>query len=369
MKEGAGTNTTKKILYIILAALDAVCIAAFIIIFIIFAGLGKKLPSQNAAESWKSENGGKYDQISVFFSGGSGLDLNEIRRMRVDIDKKMTENSLTPEKEGARLYFDAFSCAEQKMTVSTMSDSYAPNVDANTIVTGGDFFRFHPFKLLSGCYYSDDDLMQDRVVIDDTLAWQLFGSSNVEGMAVSIGGKIFTVSGVVKLEQDKTSQYLVSGKPYMFISYEGIKLIREEAPEISCYEAVLPSPVKGLARSVIKNILNVPEENRTLIVNTGRFSVINMTKAAFDGGKSAVIDKPIVYPYWENAARITERKASSLISAMIVLLCTPIITVLYFAVLLFTKRKAITHKLSEKLRETASSAAQFFRNRTSRQKT
>lgn len=336
---------------------------------IAFSGEGKKLPPQNAAESWEAESGERYDQISAFFSGGYGIDLNEVRRMRVDIDKKMSENSLTAEKEGARLYFDAFSCAEQKMTVTTMSDSYAPKVDANMIVTGGDFFLFHPLTLISGSYYSDDDLMQDRVVLDETLAWQLFGSSDVEGMAVSINGKIFTVAGVVKAEQDKASQYLIGKKPYMFISYAGIQLVQEQAPEINCYEAVLPSPVKGLAESIITDVMSVSEDNRTIIVNTGRFSVAKMLKAAFDGGKSAVIDKPIVYPYWENAARITEQKAAHLMTAMIAVLCVPIITVLYFAVLFFIKRKAITHKLAEKIKEKASSAAQFFRNRKNRRKT
>lgn len=341
----------------------------FACLSISFAGIGSKLPSQNAAKNWESESGERYDQISAFFSEGNGIDLNEVRRMRVDIDKKMSENSLTPEKEGARLYFDAFSCSEQKMTVTTMSDSYAPTVDANTIVTGGDFFLFHPLTLLSGSYYSDDDLMQDRVVIDETLAWQLFGSSNVEGMAVSIGGKIFTVAGVVKAEQDKDTQYLIGKKPYMFISYAGIQLIQEQAPEVSCYEAVLPSPVKGLAESIIKDVVGVSEDNRTIIVNTGRFSAIKMLRAAFDGGKSAVIDKPIVYPYWENAARITEQKAAHRMVAIIAALCVPILTVLYFAVLFFIKRKAIAHKLSEKIKDKASSAAAYFKSRRSRQKT
>lgn len=278
--------------------------------------------------------------------------------MRADIDKKMTENSLAAEKEGARLYFDAFSCEEQKIGITTMSDSYAPNAEANMIVTGGDFFRFHPLELLAGCYYSDDDLMQDRVVIDETLAWQLFGSSNVAGMAVSINGTIFKVAGVVKIEQDKVSQYLTDKKPYMFVSYAGIQLAQGTAPPITCYETVLPDPVKGFAEETVKGVLSVSEDNRVLVVNTGRYSVIKMFKAAFDGGVRAVVDKPIVYPYWENAARIYTEKAAGLMTAMVAVLCIPLATVLYFAVLLFIKRKAIIHKLSEKTREKAVSGAE-----------
>mgnify|MGYP003210136231 FL=1 len=60
----------------------------FACLSISFAGIGGRLPSQNAAKSWESENGEKYDQISAFFSEGNGIDLNEVRRMRVDIDKR-----------------------------------------------------------------------------------------------------------------------------------------------------------------------------------------------------------------------------------------------------------------------------------------
>ncbi|MGN0552864.1 MAG: ABC transporter permease, partial [Oscillospiraceae bacterium] len=316
-----------------------------ICLYIVFAGIAGRLASQNAVSGWQGADDSRFDQLSVFISDGSGFDLNEVRRMRADLDKKLTENSLAAEKEGARIYFDGFSCSEMKLNITTMSESYAPNVEANAIVTGGDYFMFHPLELLSGCYYSDDDLMQDRVVIDETLAWQLFGSSNVSGMAVSIGGKIYNVAGVVKAEQDKASQYLLGSKPYMYISYGGIKLI-QEAPEITCYEAVLPSPVKGLAKTMMTEVLSVPEEEYTLVVNSGRYSITNIFKAAFDGGKRAVVDKAVVYPYWENAARITEENAADVLIAMTVLLCVPIITVLYFVVLLFIKRKAILHKFS-----------------------
>lgn len=334
-----------------------------ICLYIAFAGIAKKLPSQNAASVWQGADGGRFAQLSVFIGGGSGLDLNEVRRMRVDIDKKLNENSLAAEKEGARIYFDGFSCSEMKLGVTTMSQSYAPRVEANTIVTGGDFFRFHPLELLSGCYYSDDDLMQDRVVIDETLAWQLFGSNDVSGMAVSIGGKIFNVAGVVKSEQDKASQYVLDSKPYMYISYAGIQLIRE-APEITCYEAVLPNPVKGLAKAMLEGVLSVSEEEYTLVENTGRYSVPKIFKAAFDGGKRAVVDKAVVYPYWENAARITEENAADILTAMTVLLCIPTITVLYFAVLFFIKRRAIFHKLAEMIREKSETAVSYFKRKT-----
>lgn len=343
-----GTNSVKKILYVILAILNTVCIISILCLTASFNSVSSRLPSQNAVRDWQSGNGVRYEQLSLFIEKGSGINLDEIRRMRVDIDKKLAENSLAAFKEGSRLYFDGFSCSPQTMTVTAVSDSYAPRVDAETIVTGGDFFKFHQLDLLSGCYYSDDDLMQDRVVIDETLAWQLFGSNNVSGMAVSIGEKIFTVAGVVKMEQDKASQYVIDSKPYMFISLGGAEIIGA-SPEITCVEIVLPNTVKGLAENIFSEVINVPEENYIFIGNTSRFGFVNTLKAAFDGGKGAAVQKAIVFPYWENAARIVCENAEDIVTAMTVLVCVPMITLLYFVFLLYLKRKIILHKFKEKL--------------------
>lgn len=341
-------NPVKKILYIILAALNAVCIITAAILYIVFMSMSSRLASQNISESWSGEDGEKYDQLSVFFADGYGIGNDEVRRIKTDLEKKLTENSLEARNDNSRLYIYSFSCAPYLQTVTTMSDSYAPNVEAETIVTGGDFFLFHPLKVLSGNCYSGDELMQDRVVINDVLAWQLFGASEVSGMAVKINGRIYSVAGVVKLEDDKASDYLVGGKPYMFMPFDTLS---EAPPAAKCFEAVLPSPVKDLAKTMLTDAVGVEEENCSVIVNSSRFSFLNCLKAAFDGGKSAVVDKSILYPYWENAARMTERNAADIAAAIVFLAVVPILTVLYFAGLLFHRRKVIIHKFTENIRD------------------
>lgn len=341
-------NPVKKILYIILAALNAICIITAAILYIVFMSMSSRLASQNISESWSGEDGEKYDQLSVFFADGYGIGYDEVRRIRTDLEKKLTENSLEARNDNSRLYIYSFSCTPYLQTVTTMSDSYAPNVEAETIVTGGDFFLFHPLLLISGSYYSDDELMQDRVVINDVLAWQLFGASEVSGMAVKINGRIYSVAGVVTLEDDKASDYLVGGKPYMFMPFDTLS---ETPPTAKCFEAVLPSPVKDLAKTMLTDAVGVEEENCSVIVNSSRFSFLNCLKAAFDGGRSAVVDKSIVYPYWENAARITLANAADTAAAIVLLAAVPILTVLYFAGLLFHKRKAIIHNITENIRD------------------
>lgn len=67
---------------------------------------------------------------------------------------------------------------------------------------GGNYFLFHPLTLLSGGYISDEDYMADRVVLDAQTAFNLFGSSDVAGMEVTINGRTFPIAGVVQSESD-----------------------------------------------------------------------------------------------------------------------------------------------------------------------
>lgn len=60
---------------------------------------------------------------------------------------------------------------------------------------GGNFFDFHPIRLLSGNYISPDDLMKDRVLLDEDTAWLLFGGTQLEGLSFKIDGVPFVVAG------------------------------------------------------------------------------------------------------------------------------------------------------------------------------
>jgi hypothetical protein len=93
------------------------------------------------------------------------------------IDEKLKQASINPYiSEDSRQRNGTYAYSKlAKLTVRGETKS----TEANVVAAGGDFFVFHPIKMLSGYYFSPDDLMQDRVVIDEDLAWQLFGSKNV----------------------------------------------------------------------------------------------------------------------------------------------------------------------------------------------
>jgi hypothetical protein len=344
----------KKRIYIILLSVGLAFLAAFAVLWFIMCSITGKLSSQTAADRWTADDSGKYAQISVFYAESSGISLDMVYTMRVNIDKKLTENSITAENQNARSWYDGYS-AMTNLTVTSSREDYTVNADADVIVTGGDYFSFHPLTLISGYYYSDDDLMQDRVVLDENLAWQLFGGTDVSGMTVLVNGQRLYVAGVVRPDSDSASSYTYGTKPHMYISYSGMSafLGEEESLPITCYEAVIPDPVSGLASSIAKDVVTADEKSYTLVENSSRYSVKNLLSIAFDGGTRAVVDRAVVYPFWENAARITEEKAATVLVWALAMLTVPIIICLYFVFLVIHRRKAIAHKAAEKITSSA----------------
>ena len=175
-----------------------------------FAMLGNvtgALITQSAADVWRGGSGERFAQVSAFLPVNGRIDLDTIRSFRVTLEDAFVQNSIfAPEPDAqdpgadtsARLYADAYSGSTQ-LSVSGKSPG---SVTVTAIGVGGDYFLFHPLQLLSGGYVSDEDYMADRVVLDAQTAFNLFGSSDVAGMEVTINGKTFPIAGVVKSEDD-----------------------------------------------------------------------------------------------------------------------------------------------------------------------
>ena len=73
---------------------------------------------------------------------------------------------------------------------------------------------------MSGSYFDGEDLNKDGVVIDENVAWQLFGSNNVAGMYVEINGVQYPVRGVVKSDKGYFSDAADEEAATVYVSYE-----------------------------------------------------------------------------------------------------------------------------------------------------
>lgn len=134
----------------------------FLILMLAAHHLGQEQSSQMMAERWSADGG--VAQISCFFSVNAAITEDRIIEFEHTIDGALTDAAVIQESEnpGARLWADAYS-ADGKITLSTDRGT----VSADAIGIGGDFFLFHPQKLLYGAYFSGNDLMQDYCVIDE----------------------------------------------------------------------------------------------------------------------------------------------------------------------------------------------------------
>ncbi|MCQ2421185.1 MAG: ABC transporter permease, partial [Clostridia bacterium] len=185
----------------------------------------------------------------------------------------------------------------------------------------GDFFSFHPLRLRSGAYLTSRDYMADRVVLDEEMAWALFGSVDVAGMEVTIGERSYAVAGVVCREDDFASELAYTGGPGMFMSIEALRLL-QEVP-IDCYEVVLPDPISGFAKKTVED--KFPVGNGIVVENSSRYSLVNLGKVLLDFGKRSMNTHAVIYPYWENAARLVEDYAALLLLLAVLLAICPVV--------------------------------------------
>ncbi len=319
--------------HIILIVLNGVSLLFFAIMTLAVAGLKNSLLDQHAFARW-TDGMQRYSQVSVFTESLSAISTDGIFTVRVDIEKKLVENSLTSEKENVRIWVDAFSANQGKMSVSS---DYG-TAEAETIITGGDFFLFHPLELISGYYYSEDNLMQDRVLIDETLAWQLYGASDIVGKHVLIGSKYFYIAGVYRRSDNSDTEKVMSEAPMMFMPYQGYEILGN-TPYFSCYEACMPDPVTGLAKQIVTESIPIEKELYTAVENSARYSLEKRFDIIKNFGMRSVKDNAIVYPYWENAARITEDKSALMLVFQLAGLVIPMGTALTYIVIGYRKRK------------------------------
>ena len=276
--------------------LAAVSAAVCAVSALLWSLAGRGLPDQTAAQRWQQQV--PFSQVSVFFSTDAGMDQAGVLAMRGQIDKVLAQADLT-----GPAWTDAWS-AEGACTASAGTNSRP----ARAICTGGDFFTFHPLSMASGWYYTEKELSDALVVLDEPLAWQLFGSADV-GMAVRIDGWPCTVAGVAETPRQADESAAYGGEGTVYMSYSLAARLWRDVP-VTCYEALLPEAVGGFALQTITGAVTVPEEQRQIARNTGRFSLVQSLAGLGQLPLQVQRTDRVCFPYWENAARAAQTRAS-----------------------------------------------------------
>ena len=199
--------------------------------------------------------------------------------------------------------------------------------------------------------------MQDRVLLDENLAWLLFGGTQVEGMQIRIGTGVFSVAGVIEREKDFATQKAFPDEMTLFMRYDALKELDTNAG-ISCYEYVMADPVRNFAVNAARE--KFPIGRGEILCNTMRFSYGRMMDMVLKFSSRSVLTGGILYPYWENAARILEDWSCLCCLFGTLLLAVPTgITVIFLVLFFRIGKDRFEEEYWPKARETVTEAVRI----------
>ena len=317
--------------------LNGILLCLSIVCGLLSGYLGGRLQAQRAAERWQGEGEMGFCQVSCYLPVDEKLELNEIYRFRYAILDKLKEAA--PDSDPTQtLFVDAWSGTGKLNVASDHGKG-----EAAAIAVGGSFFQFHPLRLLSGSYLTEADLMKDRVLLDEDLAWLLYGGTELEGMELKVNGIPFQVGGVVRREEDSFSRRAYTAGQGLYLSWDAWKTLNENAG-ISCYELCLSEPVDGFTVNFVRE--KFPIGQGEIVENTGRFGFFRLLGLVGQFGKRSMQTLGVVYPYWENAARSAEDWGALLALFTVLLGLCPLISA---GILLVRGFKRGKEKFSEDL--------------------
>lgn len=367
----------KRLLYAVIAGLNAVSLTAALALTIAGSSIARTQSYNRAAQKWDRD--GESSQISCYFSDDAGFTTDGVYALRAHLNKTLQDAVSRPDGKTPEIP-DAYSTP---IGSDLITGDNTGKGEAELTAVGGEFFLFRDFRLLSGAYFSDRDLMQDGAVIERSLAWTLYGSANVAGQNIYIGGVQFYIAAVIDDPTDKYQKRTINELPRVYVSYKGAEQLPSvryssqeqgyggytggDAPaqlrKVSCYECIMYDPVENFAYSTVNKYLkDMYKEKYKAVNNTKRFTSSAMVKAYKKRSDYAVRKDTITYPYWENASRIAEFKISPLYYIRRLCFVIPALTSVWLLWVLFCLAKkggkALISTISDKYTKAAYSRRQ-----------
>ena len=263
----------------------------------------------------------EYSQISVYFPSTRAFDIQSVYTYRGQIQNALKTAALVDKDAKSMQWAD---CAYGE-TVKPIASEDRTVDEVLVTVTTGDFFVFHPLELVSGCFYSDNDINLDCVVIDDLASWRLFGGMDTAGMTIKIEERIYTISGVVRSPQSHSDQIAYGSVPHIYVPYMSLK------SGMTVYEMCIPEAVEGNAKKMAEENI----QDAVIIDQTDRFDIIKLVQGYKNLDDSIMIRTGFAYPWFENSLRAAELKARMFAFPMALLMLIPAFSSVYLLFFIF----------------------------------
>jgi len=290
-------------------------------------GLGSvsnTLEALTGADRFRGTGETRFAQLACYLPVDDGKSEEDILAFRQSLDSKLVEQAMEAP-EGGSLYIDAYYGVENVTAASENSGG----TTVKAVGVGGDFFYFHPYQLRSGSYIDEDDLMDDLVVLDEEMAWKLFGGVDLAGLTMTINNQPFVVAGVISRETDFASTKAYTGDGGIFMSYSAMQRLMEDA-SVTGYEIIMPDPITNFAKGILEDTF--PIGNGDIVENSSRYTPGRLLEVIRSFGQRSMRTNGVIYPYWENAVRLTEDYAALLLVLAVVLAMCPVLFVLVIVI-------------------------------------
>ena len=261
------------------------------------------LNSQLGAQRWETEEK-PYAMASVFLPEDQGVPQDRMGEIYLAVENALTAGGVSSES------YPWLYGASYESSATLKNGTASCEVELTAIA--GDFFRIHPMPLLSGWYIWEEDLMHDRIVLDRQTAWNLYYSMNVAGQYLTVNGVQYQVAAVVDTEPGEYNELAAEGTCRAWVFSDSPALRQDltqgaAQPGYTCVEMILPQPVKDFAAATLKNALkDMIPETTAITDNSGRFSLKHRWEVLRHFTTRGISQEAVNYPYWENAARLTE---------------------------------------------------------------
>ena len=134
---------------LIVPALNAAAIAGIIITSAAGSAFADSQNYNYVYNKWKGQSTESFSQMSCYFSEDAGFQTNMLRSIKGQFLSKLKDAAYDTDNP-ERLLIDSYSAliGESKVTCDITRKS-----NAQITAVGGDFFYFHDFELVNGCYY------------------------------------------------------------------------------------------------------------------------------------------------------------------------------------------------------------------------
>lgn len=103
------------------------------------------------------------------------------------------------------------------------------SLDARVLGVTSDFGKFYDINLSNGNFINEDGEDEFHAVIEDRLAYRLFGNENVEGLKIKILNKDFKIIGVVKRDNSIIQNLSEDGLDKVYIPLQAMVKLDDKA--------------------------------------------------------------------------------------------------------------------------------------------